>query len=58
MEKFYGAVAALGKLPLEKRHEALREYLKGAPPVNRENVNVKKILNVVARGALEEAPKR
>jgi len=57
LEEFYGAVAALGKLPLEKRHEALREYLKEAPPVNRENVNVKKI-NVVARGALEEAPKR
>jgi predicted aminopeptidase len=32
MEKFYGAVAALGKLPVEKRHEALREYLKGRPP--------------------------
>jgi predicted aminopeptidase len=28
MEKFYTAVAALGKLPLEKRHEALRGYLK------------------------------
>jgi predicted aminopeptidase len=32
MEKFYGAVAALGKLPFQKRHEALREYLKGVPP--------------------------
>jgi predicted aminopeptidase len=32
MEKFYGAVAALGKLPVEKRHEALRQYLKGRPP--------------------------
>jgi len=32
MEKFYGAVAALGKLPIEKRHEALREYLKEKPP--------------------------
>ncbi len=32
MEKFYGAVAALGKLPVEKRHEALRRYLKGDPP--------------------------
>ena len=32
MEKFYGAVAALGKLPFEKRHEALRAYLKGNPP--------------------------
>ena len=32
MEKFYGAVAALGKLPIEKRHEALRDYLKGGPP--------------------------
>jgi predicted aminopeptidase len=32
LEKFYGAVAALGKMPLEKRHEALREYLKNAPP--------------------------
>jgi predicted aminopeptidase len=31
MEKFYGAVAALGKLPFDKRHEALREYLKGQP---------------------------
>ena len=32
LEKFYGAVAALGKLPVGKRHEALREYLKGRPP--------------------------
>jgi predicted aminopeptidase len=32
MEKFYGAVAALGKLPVEKRHKALRQYLKGVPP--------------------------
>jgi predicted aminopeptidase len=30
MEKFYAAVAALGKLPLEQRHAALREYLKGS----------------------------
>ena len=28
MEKFYQAVAALGKLPIEKRHETLRSYLK------------------------------
>jgi predicted aminopeptidase len=28
MEKFYRAVAVLGKLPIEKRHDALREYLK------------------------------
>ena len=32
MEKFYEAVAALGKLPIEKRHETLREYLKEGPP--------------------------
>jgi len=32
MEKFYDAVAALGKLPIEKRHEALREYFKDNPP--------------------------
>jgi predicted aminopeptidase len=32
MEKFYEAVAALGKLPVEKRHEALRDYLKPGPP--------------------------
>jgi len=32
MEKFYGAAAALGKLPIEKRHEALRAYLKSTPP--------------------------
>jgi predicted aminopeptidase len=31
LEKFYGAVAALGKLPAEKRHQALQEYLKGNP---------------------------
>ncbi|MGP8198177.1 MAG: aminopeptidase [Limisphaerales bacterium] len=29
MGKFYVAVAALGKLPLEQRHAALRQYLKG-----------------------------
>jgi predicted aminopeptidase len=29
MEKFYIAVAALAKLPLEQRHAALRHYLKG-----------------------------
>jgi predicted aminopeptidase len=29
MEKFYIAVAALAKLPLEQRHAALRQYLKG-----------------------------
>jgi predicted aminopeptidase len=32
MEKFYGAVAALGKLPAGKRHKALRDYLKQPPP--------------------------
>ena len=31
LEKFYGAVAALGKMPLEQRHEALRGYLKTTP---------------------------
>lgn len=32
MEKFFEAVAKLGKLPIEKRHEKLRELLKEAPP--------------------------
>jgi predicted aminopeptidase len=32
MEKFYEAVAALGKLPIQKRHAALQDYLKGVPP--------------------------
>jgi predicted aminopeptidase len=32
MEKFYTAVAKLGKLPLEKRHEALRAYLNRPTP--------------------------
>jgi predicted aminopeptidase len=31
MEKFYAAVAVLGKMPIEQRHEALEQYLKDAP---------------------------
>ena len=56
MEKFYEAVASLGKLPFQKRHAALQEYLKGVPPPD-ENVNANKILGERSRGALGEAPK-
>jgi len=32
LEKFYAAVASLGKLPLDKRHQALRQCLHEPPP--------------------------
>jgi predicted aminopeptidase len=35
LEKFYEAVAVLGKLPLEKRHEALKAYLKPVVPADK-----------------------